>query len=226
MPIERVALKDLQLDFTVYPRPGIDSQHVSRMVESLRAGATLPPPWADRRTLRVSDGFHRITALRRVESDVAEIDVDLRDYADEAEFLLDAARQNAIHGKSLTTFDMTSLLLRLHSLGVTPEASADALSITVEKVHHLVTTRVATTPDGQTVPLRRGALGVAQTVLTPRQVNSARHASGMNLQFHVRTIENAVTGDLVNLNDETLVRALAALGHLLVDTFDTQPANA
>lgn len=218
MTIEAVALSDLILDFSWYPRAKVDDYNVNRLVEALRAGAELPPPIAERGSMRVSDGFHRITAHRKVHPDDV-IDVDVVEYEDEAAFMLDAGRRNSMHGVGLTSYDKTRLLLRLRELGVSPEESAAALQITVEKADHILTTKTAQTPEGQTVALRRGAASLARTTMTPQQVASAQRASGQALRYHIGVVTNAVTGDLVPPEDGELMRRLAELGHLLVASY-------
>lgn len=57
---------ELILDYGLYPRHSIDSQHVSYMVESIRAGVALPPVVIDKKSKRVVDGFHRVTAFQHL----------------------------------------------------------------------------------------------------------------------------------------------------------------
>ena len=71
--MREIAIAEVVLDFDLYPRSQIDSQHVSSMCEAERAGAEFPPIVIDKKSKRVIDGFHRYTKQQRVHGPGATI---------------------------------------------------------------------------------------------------------------------------------------------------------
>jgi hypothetical protein len=141
---------ELVLDFNLYPRQRVDDAHVSHLGEAVRAGAPLPPVIVDRKSKRVTDGFHRVKLAQRDGED-AEIDVILRDYADDREMLLDAMRLNASHGRALTACDRARCIQLGLSMKLDEESIAGALSVTLPKCQRLKSDKLGV--DGTTVKL-------------------------------------------------------------------------
>src|SRR5262245_18854921 len=83
----------------LYPRTGIDEQHVKQFERAMEAGIELPPITAARGSFIVADGVHRLHAhLRRGEKKIATI---LKSYKNDAELWRDALLLNSGVGLKL-----------------------------------------------------------------------------------------------------------------------------
>jgi len=104
--MQTININSLVLDFTLYPRCRVDDQHASYMLESVKAGVELPPVIIDKKSKRVIDGFHRVTAMKRFfklnKKEKPEITAIIKTYKSEADMFLDAMKYNAAHGRMLT----------------------------------------------------------------------------------------------------------------------------
>jgi len=212
-------LAELVLDFDLYPRAEVDSQHVHYLCDALEAGADLPPIIADKESKRVIDGFHRYRAHKRIFGEDATVAVVLKAYGSEAEMFLDAMRYNAGHGRSLTTFDRAHSVLRAEAFGISPEQVASALSITAEAVGRLRAERVGTLKvagaTAKTIPLKRTIRHMAGRELTAPQAEANAKLSGMEQLFYVNQLIMLIENDLLDTSNDRLMDALAKLTGLL-----------
>src|SRR5208283_55156 len=62
--MKKIALSELILDPEIYPRAEVSSMNVSSIKNALRAGITLPPIIIDKKSRRIIDGAHRVTAMK------------------------------------------------------------------------------------------------------------------------------------------------------------------
>jgi hypothetical protein len=224
--IVSVPLADLVEDTTLYPRHVVDSVNVTRLVQALEAGATLPPLIADKQSKRLIDGWHRIRAYRKVLGPNGVVDVELRDYPDEGSMLLDAIECNAIHGRQLDKTDMTRCIHLSQEKGVTLVRVAAVLHIT-ESVAEKLTIRVATVPQGSTetipgtdqVALKRPVIHLAGTQLSEAQARAQPTVPGTSYLLITRQLADAVRLDLANRGDLKLMQALRELLDALQDYF-------
>src|SRR5262249_7838158 len=131
-------IADLVEDMELYPRHAIDNSHVLALVLAEESGATLPPVIADRKSKKVVDGWHRLRARKRRDGAAAVIDVELRDYKDEASMVLDAVSLNSAHGRKLDAIDQTRAALMLEKQKVTTVKIAIALHVPEKRVKVLV----------------------------------------------------------------------------------------
>jgi hypothetical protein len=78
-------------------RAALDEATVAAYAEAIKAGVKLPPVrvWDDKKTLWLSDGFHRVEARLRAGGDIVEVE---RLVGGKREALLDAIGANATHG--------------------------------------------------------------------------------------------------------------------------------
>ena len=156
----------LVLDYNLYPRHRLDRANLQSLRSALEAGIRLPPVVADADSLRVVDGFHRVTVALEVDPG-GEIAVDLRNYPSADEMLLDAARLNAGHGARLTSFDQARVIALANGRGIDRAAIAEALSISVDKAESIRRTRTGYDKDGRPLQVKRSARHLAGTHLTP-----------------------------------------------------------
>lgn len=220
MKTTRIALSDLVFNADIYPRGGVDPVHVSALVKALRAGAELPPIIACRETRAIIEGVHRWHAYRRVLGDDGRMDVELRDYATDAERFADAVRINARHGRRLTAYDQVHCIAVAERLEVAPDVLASAMCLRAEDVGALRTERMGILhvrgQPAEPVPLKHGARHLAGRVLRKRQLAGLKKLGGMSVSYHLHQLINALESDLIDMtNDRTL--ALLVRVRVLLD---------
>lgn len=204
---KKLPAASLVLDYNIYPRHHIDSANVSRLRQAIEAGEQLPPVIADRESLRVIDGFNRITAWLRID-EAATIEVELRDYADDAAMFLDAVALNARHGLALSTYDKSRCMMLAEQLTIDPEAIAGAMSITVDTAAKLRAVKTAYDDKGSPLPIKRPLRHLAGSKLTKKQEHANQRSSGWSVRFHAEQIVQAIDGDIVDWSDAAAVEAL------------------
>lgn len=217
-----VKVSELVLDFTLYPRGEVDSQHVGYIREAMKAGVAMPPIVAEKKTLRVVDGFHRTKANIAEYGEGHEIEIIEKTYKNDAELFLDAARYNSAHGANLSRFDRVHCILRAEQLGITVEQIASALSITADAAGQLRANRVgqlrATKASGGnplSIPLKRTIAHMAGQTLTKGQETANGKLGGMNASFYVNQVVILIENGLLDKSDEKLFERLARLRELL-----------
>lgn len=142
MPLVKVKLSSLIEDFDLYPRHAVDTSHVSRLAEAIRAGTELPPVIFEKKTGRLVDGFHRTRAWRKVLGTGGEIKADGRTYDTEQALLREAVELNAGHGRKLDQQDYSRAALLLERHGVPVAEISTVLHVTETKVRQLLDVRV------------------------------------------------------------------------------------
>jgi hypothetical protein len=218
--MSKVKLSDLVLDFDLYPRSEIDSQHVRYMRMALQAGAAFPDILADKKSRRVIDGFHRYCMYRAENGEECEVNVTWKSYGSEAEMFLEAVRLNASHGRILTRFDRTHCILRAERFRIEPEQIATALSITCEAVGGLRADRVGHlravgNAEAVEIPLKRTIAHMAGKMLTKGQNEANDKLGGMNQAFYVNQVIVLIESHLLDEADENLMERLRRLAELL-----------
>lgn len=209
----KVKIAELVLDYDLYPRHQIVAYNVQSIVRALRAGFSLPPVIADRKTKKVTDGFNRITAVGRVYGEGAEVEVEWRDYKSPAAMFEDAMLLNSGHGERLSSFDMARCAILAKDLGIQDAELARCLRATPEFMESLVQRKVAEGPDGPIAIKGTFAdLAKAQSaavadgrdpkVLSRRQVSANSAASGMPWWFLLDKIIGALEGGAVPVDNE------------------------
>lgn len=171
--LTKMSASDLVEDYSLYPRHAVDGSHIAELARAMEAGAFDAkrfPVVVDRATLRVVDGFHRERAWKRVYGDGAQIEVELRDYTDEAALVRDAVSLNSNHGRRLDKQDRTRSLLMLQRLGVADVDIAVCLHTTAAEVLHL-STRVTIVKDNPGSP---GTVIPAKAVVAPKKGEEPR----------------------------------------------------
>jgi len=215
--MREVPIASLVLDFSLYPRPDVDSQHVGYLAEAIRAGNELPPVVIDAASKRVIDGFHRVNAFKRVNGPDCKIKVMEKTYATEAEMFIDAMRYNAAHGRTLTRYDRVHCIVKAKEFKLDDEQIADALHLTVEtlgqlRVERVGRLRVAGLPE---VPLKRTISHMAGKSLTKGQQEANTKLSGMDQAFYANQLITLIENDLLDTANEQLMEKLQKLNELL-----------
>jgi len=209
--LAQLRLSELVLDWDLYPRQNVDSQHVGNLCDAIRGGASLPPIIVDAKSKRVIDGFHRYRAFRREFDGDPVIGVELREYASDREMLLDAIRLNASHGRALTKQDKTRCLLLAKKYRVAVKMVAQALCMRPSDIKALAEGRVASSKSGRPVPLKRGLDHLAGATLTDEQIDVLPKLSGMPATFHARQLILLIETGMLNTSDADTMEVLREL---------------
>jgi len=216
--ITTMPLAELVEDTSVYPRHTVDGSHVGALVDALRAGATLPPIIADRASKRIADGFHRYRAYREVLGDNSSVDVELREYASEADLLLDAIALNSCHGRRLDRMDQVRAIRLAEKAGATiPQISLvlHVPELKIEKMRVRIAFAPAvserTIPGTREIVLKRPAYHMAGKTLTAAQEDAVVSSVGTSLALAAMQLRKCLDSRLANANDPRLVAELQAL---------------
>lgn len=210
----RMKLSELVLEYKFYPRQRLDRYHVEEIAEAIRSGVHVPPITADKSSHVVSDGWHRIEAFRRLWGDDAEIEVDLKEYASEAEIFQDAIRLNASHGRALSAVDEAHCLSKAEEFKLESAAVATLLNITTERAEELVSNRLALSAEGKVV-LKGSTAHLAGKRLTTEQVEYNKKAGGLPQPFYINQVIAMLESDSANWEDPRVVNGLKRLSELL-----------
>lgn len=212
MSTTKVKAIELVFDWNLWPRHKaevLDATNIIQIREALRAGITPPPVIADSKSLRLIDGFHRTRAYLDVFGEEAEIDVELREYKDDAAMLLEAGALNN-HGLKLSPQDRAYFIHKCRKMKVPPAAIATALGMDPAKMSKFFAKRSAKSQSGETVILPGGARNLAGKVLTPEQEHYARHTCGVVPEMYANMLYNALVADVL-IPDEKTIRVLQRL---------------
>ena len=128
-----IRLDEIVIDPTIQVRE-VEAHTVSKYAASMRSGETFPALLVETGTNRLVCGNHRYFAYKRVLEPSDKVSCEFREFADEADIIRVAARDNATHGRPLDTWDLKRITLKLQRLGDSSEAIAQLLGVPVSKV--------------------------------------------------------------------------------------------
>lgn len=129
-----LAIKDLILDHSVYPREKINYHHVERLRNAIRADCKMPPVIVCEESRRVVDGFHRVCAFRDIYGEGYELPCAEKRYANPAELFEDAVRLNMSHGLPINQGDYRIIGARATALGIAGTAVGEMLRVPAESL--------------------------------------------------------------------------------------------
>lgn len=218
--MQKIKVVQLIEDFGLYPRSQVDGSHVQKLAEALMAGETLPPIVVDE-SGRIIDGFHRRRAVLRVHGDSAEIEVEIRQYANNKERYLDALRLNARHGKGINGAELTGAILKAEQFKLEPAVVASALGIRTERVKKIHQTKVAevkqaVTAYGKKIPLKRSVVHLAGKTLTKPQAEVMDMLPGQPQELLIQQLIKIIETGSLDLDNEKVVTRLLRLRELLM----------
>jgi len=211
--IRTVNTLELKLDWALCPRyeaNTLDRTNVKRLMEAIEAGEVLPPITADKKSYRVVDGFHRLSAYNSLSKDGLEVPVELRSYKNDTEMFFEAARLNTIHGLPLSPKDKVHVILTARRKRIPLAKVAAILGMSKDRVKQLEEKRTAQTSSGEKIPLAAGAMGLAGKKLTAKQEKFARTSNGILPVVNARLLINALNASAVPLT-ESEVKVLREL---------------
>ncbi len=204
------------MNYALYPRQQADSHHINEMRQAVAAGIELPPIIIDKKTKCVIDGFHRL--LLWISLKYLMIPVIEKTYRNEAEMFLDAMRYNADHGRALSTYDRAHSVIVAANLGLSDNAIAGALLVTVERIGELRANKSATTGGGRltrSIAIKRTIGHMAGRRLTKSQVETNKKLGGMAQLFYVRQLLMLYKTKLLDTSNEELLSELKELKALI-----------
>lgn len=215
--MRRLQVGELILDFSLYPRQSIDPQNVTHLREALDAGVSLPPVVACGKTLRVVDGFHRVRTYLHRHGPTFEVDVDDRDYANDAELFADAIRFNSAHGRGLTSYDRAHCTIVAQRINLPADLMARCMNITPNKLSDIRATRLAAVdgPDPRPIPIKRTIRHLNGQTLTQEQHAASKRLSGMDQVFYVNQLTTLIEMDLLDKSNGELMGRIRYLGVLI-----------
>lgn len=143
MKIVKVAYVAIKFNEDFYPRQSIDRGHVNRIADAIRAGAEMPPIVLDKATNLCVDGFHRASAYLKVHGKGATVPATYKTYPSRKAMILEAARLNAGHGRSLNTCDRVHFYTICSRHGIPIKDCAGALQVQEKVLEKLCTERLA-----------------------------------------------------------------------------------
>lgn len=212
-----VKLSELVLDWDLYPRNEVDSTNRSRIKAAIQSGVIMPPIIADAQSLRITDGFHRYHVYRDMFSPDHEVEIIAREYESEKAMKADAVRLNVTHGKPLSPLDYAYIISKFGG-DFTTEEFADIMHQPESRITKIISERIATSPKGEPVVLKRQMRSLAGKKLTKKQVDANEHAGGM--WSHVAVINQVIRlleSGVFDYTDARVMERLAKLRTLLDD---------
>jgi len=214
--IKQMKVGNLKQDETIYPRVKLNWFHVAEMVEALESGKKLPPLVADKATKKVIDGWHRIEALKKYWKlgNDTQVEVDLREYVNEAEMFTDSIRLNASHGQGFSPSDRLSTIVKAEKLELTIDTVASLLNITLDKATSMKQERLGTF-NLKPIILKSTMGHLAGHDLTEEQSQFTHKAGGMNQTFYINQVIGLVVSDSLDWNNEKVMNAIRKLFELL-----------
>jgi len=221
--METLNVNVLVEDYTIYPRCQVDNYHVKSMIDSLMVGVEFPAIVADKKSLRIADGFHRVKATKKLYGKKGTITVILKDYQTESELFLDAVKFNSGHGRSLDKYDKTHCIIKAGELNISNIKIARALNLTKEKAGLLRVGRIANQKiqTGKKkivrhkIPLKYTIEHMAGKDLTQIQIDTNEKLSGMSPIFTVNQIIMLIEADLLDKSNERLMDRMQHLKKLM-----------
>jgi ParB-like chromosome segregation protein Spo0J len=212
MTLQKIAPELLIEDLSLYPRRHIDSSHVNDLTRVLQAGGEFDfPPVVDEASKRIVDGFHRVRAAIKVGRE--EIEVDMRQYDNEAALLEDAIQPNAKHGLKLSSTDQTRSILLLDEHNISDEGIAKIMQTTEERVRKLRQRVVYVRGEGPrpAKPAYWSKEGEPPLKVKRADVALIEAAPGWRHRQTIKHVANDLRAGLVDLADENVVEALEDL---------------
>ena len=214
-----VPLSEIILDYDIYPRTEVSASHVRGLREAVATGVTLPPIIVDRASKRIVDGFHRYKERQSVEADM--IDVEFRDYPDEAAIFEASIDFNRGHGLPLQRYDLQRGIIKLEKLGFSRDRISEIVRMPVGEIEK-IKGAFATTRSGDPIPIKRGLEHLRQTTLSKKAEAVNEGYAGFPAAFYAKQVRMFLTTNPPIKDD--LIREMEALIDLWNSKFATGKA--
>lgn len=126
---KKILISELVFDYTLYPRHKISDYNVSSLCKVIESGVDMDPILWDKTTKCIVDGFHRVTAFKKVFGVNYEVEGIERDFRDKGEMILESIRLNNKHGLKLSAWDQARCIILAKSYKIKDEVIKMALAI-------------------------------------------------------------------------------------------------
>jgi len=221
MSHQQIELTKLVFNEDLYPRTGIDEQHVRQFMRAMEAGITLPPIVVAKTSNVIVDGVHRYHAhLRR---EVKKIAATVKTYKNNAELWHDAVLLNSGTGLRLGTDDALKVIAVSEKFGLKEIEIAALLRTSISHLRTLKP-RYATVGDARAdvsklrrIGLKGSVRHLAGQTISTEQAEAMIGAPGQSYLLNVNQLISAFEHDLLpSAKDHpTLWAALTRLGKLI-----------
>jgi len=189
----KLALDKIVIDESLYPRNGVSSFNVKRLINAIETGAKLPPVITENKTCRLVDGRHRYEAFKS--KGLKTIEVVEKVYKNEADLYADAVRLNVVHGEPLDLYSIRTAMIRLSSYGYSKEEISEVVRLPIDQITK-AERRVAHNEKGEPLALKGGLNHLAGQTLDKHQQEINRRYSGPKALFHLRLIVGLLANNM------------------------------
>jgi ParB/Sulfiredoxin domain len=199
----KIAITKIVIDESIYPRSGVSSVAVARLVSALKVGNHFPPLVIEAKTYRLVSGRHRYEAY--LKEGIASVDVEQKVYVSDADLFADAVRFNISHGLPLDQFSIKNAIIRLEQYGYERHQISEIVRLPPAEIEK-ITRGFASDEKGEPLALKGGLGHMRGKTLDPQQMEVNRHYSGGKAVFYVRQLiamlENNMTPSSAVFADE------------------------
>lgn len=230
-PIVKLPASQLIWDRALLSSRSFDSNHATRIADSLKAGAVLPPLLIEEKTNRIIGGVHRWHAYQAVYGPEIEIPCQLVNLNEEDIFLL-AVADNAAHGRRLSAFEETEVIIEAQRKGISMSLLSDVMKMPLDRITKLYDGKTGFVRAGQSsatpgqpirVPLKSGLKSALRgKELTPSMELLNERIGGMQLVYYIRLVQMMLDADILNLKPE-LANDFREIQRLLKQKLPPQP---
>lgn len=134
--MQKIKIKDLQLDKSIWPRKDLDEEAVERYEDCIDE---LPPIIVNEKSKKVIDGWHRIEAFKRQGEDEIPF---IFEACEDHLFLAKAYKLNSKHGLPVFNSKRDEIIHELHSRGLTLKQISKEMDISFQRVSQILTPRI------------------------------------------------------------------------------------
>lgn len=188
-----VLIEELVLDWSLYPRNGVNELNVTRLVNAIHTNVKLPPMIVEKSSKRIVDGFHRYHAYMNAK--IPKVDVTYKVYTSEADVFTDAIRLNIGHGIPLDAYTIKRAILRFQTYGYTREQISEIVHLPAIRIAD-IERGFASDESGEPVALKGGLGHLSGKPLTAEQQEVNRHYSGKQATFYLRQLSKLIENDM------------------------------
>lgn len=136
-PVVKLPASQLVWDRALLSSRSFDSVHATRIADSLKAGAVLPPLLVQEGTNRIIGGVHRWHAYQMAYGPDVEIPCQLISLPGEEDIFLLAVADNAAHGRRLSAFEETEVIIEAQRKGISMTLLSDVIKMPLDRITKL-----------------------------------------------------------------------------------------
>jgi hypothetical protein len=184
---------DIVFDATIYPRSGVSSTNVAKMIKAAEVGVRFPDIILEAETHRLVDGWHRCEVNKQ--RGVPEISAIERVYNTEGDLYADAVRLNIGHGLPLDIYSTRRAVIRLEEYGYTREAISDVIKVPLVEIDKIYR-GFAHDEHGAPVAVKGGLSHLGGRVLSQEQQNTNRNYGGPKATYMAKMLADLLENDM------------------------------